>query len=80
MPRYYFHLHEHGSRRLRDEQGLALPDPEAAWYQAVRSARELLRADVQLGCSWEGQAVEIEDEKGLPVGHIPLQEIVQFSV
>ena len=40
MPRYYFHVARDGGR-LQDEEGLALPDAEAAWYQAVRSAREL---------------------------------------
>ncbi len=65
---------------MQDENGLALPDAEAAWYQAVRSGRELLRADLELGCSWEAQAVAIEDERGVPVAQIPLQEIVQFSL
>ncbi|MEA3062604.1 MAG: hypothetical protein QOJ94_2385, partial [Sphingomonadales bacterium] len=40
MPRFYFHLHGRQDH-LTDEQGLVLPDAEAAWYQAVRSAREI---------------------------------------
>ena len=79
MPRFYFHFHGAGTQ-LRDEDGLALPDAEAAWYQAVRSARELIGADRRLGCSWTGQAVAIEDEKGLPVAEIPLSEIATYAV
>jgi hypothetical protein len=79
MPRYYFHLTSRGDR-LRDEEGLPLPDGEAAWYQAVRSARELLRADLHLGCSWEDQAVEIEDERGRQVDRLPLADIVRYTI
>ena len=79
MPRYYFHLRDQGSR-LTDEDGVSLPDAEAAWYQAVRSARELIRADLQLGCKWDGKAVEIQDERGAPVAQIPLQEIATYAM
>jgi hypothetical protein len=79
MPRYYFHLQTRGDR-LRDEQGLALPDAEAAWYQAVRSARDFLHADLELGCSFEGQIVEIEDELGAPVAELPLCEIASYAL
>jgi hypothetical protein len=79
MPRYYFHLHDHGSK-LGDEQGMALPDAEAAWYQAIRSARELIKADLRLGCSWDAQTMEIEDDQGTAVCQVPLQEVARFSV
>jgi hypothetical protein len=79
MPRYYFHLH--GDReKLRDEEGLVLPDGEAAWYQAVRSAREVIRADVQLPCRYETLFIEIADERGAPVDHIPLRDIARYAM
>ncbi len=78
MPRFFFHFENRGVR-VRDEVGLALPDAEAAWYQAVRSARDLIRAEESLGCSWQEQAVEIEDEKGVRVDRVPLQEIARFA-
>ena len=78
MPRYFFHFENHGVR-VMDEVGLALPDAEAAWYQAVRSARDLIRAEQTLGCSFDHQVVEIEDERGLPVDRIPLEEIARFA-
>jgi hypothetical protein len=79
MPRFYFHLQDRDSR-VCDEIGLALPDAEAAWYQAVRSARDLIGAGLHLGCSWAGQSVEIEDEQGAPVWRVPLEEVVQYTL
>ena len=79
MPRYYFHLRDRADR-LRDEEGMALPDAEAAWYQAVRSARELVKADVHLGCAFEHKLVEIVDEEGDPVDTLPLKAIAEYSL
>lgn len=79
MPRYYFHLH--GQReKLRDDEGLVLPDCEAAWYQAVRSAREVIRADLQLGCDYDARFIEIADERGAPLDHIPLRDIARYAI
>lgn len=78
MPRFYFHVHGRQDR-LTDEQGLVLPDAEAAWYQAVRSAREIIRGDLHLGCRFEDQIIEIADERGAPVDHIPLLEIARYA-
>jgi len=79
MPRYYFHLHAPRDH-LIDETGVVLPDCEAAWYQAVRSAREVIRADLHLGLSFEEQAIEIVDEKGMPVEQIPLADIASYAL
>ena len=78
MPRYFFHFESHGVR-VRDEVGLALPDVEAAWYQAVRSARDLIRAEESIGCSWEEQSVEIEDDAGIRIERVPLLEIARYA-
>ena len=79
MPHYYFHLARDGGR-LRDEEGLALPDAEAAWYQAVRSARELIRGELALGTRWDSQAIEICDSEGAPVDRLPLADIVHYAL
>ncbi|HEX4736035.1 MAG TPA: hypothetical protein VH331_00580 [Allosphingosinicella sp.] len=79
MPRYYFHLNGPGTI-VTDEEGLVLPDREAAWYQAVRSAREMIRAELHLGTSWEGQAIEIADDDGAPVAQVPLAEIARYAI
>ena len=79
MPRFYFHL-AGDDGRLQDEEGLALPDAEAAWYQAVRSARELVRAELTLGGRWDRQAIEICDEVGAPVDQVALADIVHYAL
>jgi hypothetical protein len=63
-----------------DEEGVVLPDREAAWYQAVRSAREMIRAELHLGTSWEGQAIEIADDDGTSVAQVPLAEIARYAI
>ena len=78
MPRFFFHFENHGVR-VRDEQGLALPDQEAAWYHAVRNARDLIRAEAAMGVAWADQWVQIEDEAGFPVDRIPLDEIARYA-
>ena len=79
MPRFYFHLDDAGYQ-LKDEEGMALPDAEAAWYQAVRSARELIRGELALGTRWDHQAIEIFDEGGAPVDHVALSDIVHYAL
>jgi len=79
MPRYFFHLNGPGTD-LRDEEGVVLPDPEAAWYQAVRSAREMIRAELHLGTSWEGQSIEIADDSGARLDDVPLVEIARYAI
>ena len=73
MPRFYFHVHD-GAHHLKDEEGVSLPDAEAAWYQAVRSARELIRLELKPG-GGSARYVEIEDELGKPVTRLPFEEV-----
>jgi hypothetical protein len=79
MPHYYFHLSREGGQ-LQDEEGLKLPDAEAAWYQAVRSARELIRGELALGTRWDSQAIEIFDERGARVDQVALADIVHYAL
>ncbi|HEX8125260.1 MAG TPA: hypothetical protein VF548_06735 [Allosphingosinicella sp.] len=79
MPHYYFHLAREGAR-LQDEEGLKLPDAEAAWYQAVRSARELIRGELALGTRWDRQAIEICDERGCRLDQVALSDIVHYAL
>ena len=77
MPRFYFHLTD-AAGRLDDPEGMELPDAEAAWFQAVRSVRELMRADLCLGSSWQEKRVHIEDENGHAVQQIPFVEVAAY--
>jgi hypothetical protein len=55
---------------------MILPDVEAAWYQGVRTARELIRECIDGGSLQPGQRFEIEDEEGQPVLAVPFEEVV----
>ena len=78
MPRYFIHL-DCPECRLEDGEGAALPDPEAAWYHAVRSLRTRLGGAESRARRWERGSIEIVDEGGLPVDRIPMIEIVRFD-
>jgi hypothetical protein len=78
MPRFFFHVENDGVQ-VKDEIGLALPDEEAAWFQAVRSGRDLIRAGALIGGEWGRHWVRIEDESGIPVDCIPLAQIACFA-
>ncbi len=79
MPRFYFHF-EDGNCRRRDADGMILPDAEAAWYQAVRSARDLFGEDLLRGDVHPGLRVEIEDEEGRPVLDLPIEEVARSAL
>jgi len=74
MPHFYFHL-QNGKGRLEDRRGVALPDAEAAWYQAYRSARELLADDTRARYEWAQHWLEVEDDRGRSVWTVPVVEI-----
>ena len=78
MPHFFFHL-QNAKGRLEDRRGVSLPDAEAAWYQAYRSARDLLAADGRDRRQWGEHSVEVEDERGSHVWTMPLAEIVELT-
>lgn len=75
MPRFYFHFQD-GPARLTDQEGMTLPDAEAAWYQGVRSAREITLdgSDLRPGC-W----IRVEDETGEPVWEVPFEDLIRVG-
>lgn len=78
MPHFFFHL-QHGKARTEDRSGVALPDAEAAWYQAYRNARDLILAEGPEGRPWGGETLEVVDERGGPVWTMPLSEIAELT-
>ncbi len=78
MPRYYFHFDD-GCSRKPDPEGIILPDAEAAWYQGVRNALEVIQAQFGSGAVTPGQRVEIEDEEGQPVWAVAFEEVAGLA-
>lgn len=79
MPRFYFHYQD-GVQHRADPEGMVLPDAEAAWYQAVRSAREIINRDMLSGSLRPGQCLEIADETGLRINAVPFDEVVGVAL
>lgn len=78
MPTYYFHFSDGCERRV-DPEGMKLPDEEAAWYHAVRSARDIIRACPVGGAIVPGSRFEIEDEEGVPVLALPFEDVARLG-
>ena len=78
MPRFYFHFRQ-GDCRTSDSEGMILPDSEAAWFQAVRSARELFGEALLEGEAGPGVRVEIEDEEGTPILDLALDQVAHVA-
>ena len=49
-------------------------------YHAVRSAREIINRDLQLGALRPGQYVQIADEAGQRINAVPLEEVVGVAL
>ena len=79
MPRFYFHFDDGNSRRP-DAEGMILPDAEAAWYQGVRNAMDIIHAQFGNGDLAPGQRFEIEDEEGQPIWAVPFEEVVGLAI
>jgi hypothetical protein len=65
MPRFYFHVYN--DIVAIDEEGLELPDLEAARAQALESARELVCEGIHKGQLNLDHRIEVEDEDHKPV-------------
>ncbi len=79
MPRYFFHFQD-GAARLEDREGMRLPDPEAAWYHGVRSARDVIEVERRSGLLRRDCQVEVVDEEGDQIWAVPFDEVVELTV
>ncbi|MFN3945925.1 MAG: DUF6894 family protein [Allosphingosinicella sp.] len=79
MPRFYFHLQHEQQGCRTDEEGSDLPDEEAAWYHAFRSARDLIVARIDEAFEAADHSIQVEDEVGREVLSLPLIEVVELT-
>jgi hypothetical protein len=68
MARYYFDIFD--DQVASDEEGLDLPDTEAAMAAALAGAREMACEEIRKGCLHLGHRVEICDESRRVIGTI----------
>ena len=73
--RYYFHLRESGSYVV-DDEGLELADLDAVLAAAIEGARSVIAADAMEGKLPLRSSVEVDDESGQRVLHLPFRDAV----
>ena len=78
MPRFYFRVCN-GTGFVQDEEGQELPDIEAARLAAVRSARDIMSADVQRGILDLSSFIEVEDTGGALVLSLTFSQALDLT-
>jgi hypothetical protein len=63
MPRYFFDVHD-PRITLKDDDGMELPDLDAACREATIAAAEMIKSHVP--CEHAELALEVRDENGTP--------------
>src|SRR5215210_1876680 len=75
MPRFFFHVRSKGHCRSYDEDGLDFPCVKTACSEALRAAQHLISVFAARGQDPRDHAIEIENEAGEIVFHLPFSEI-----
>jgi Tfp pilus assembly ATPase PilU len=75
MPRFFIHIRSNGHCRSYDEDGLYFPNVEAACKEVLRAAQDLISVFAARDQDPRDHAVEIENEAGEVVLHLPFSEI-----
>ena len=71
MPRYFFHIRD-GENIIPDEEGLELPDNEAAGVEARRSAVEMLADAQRDSTDISHQVIEVTTADGVVIARVEL--------
>jgi hypothetical protein len=77
MPRYYFHVLEHG-RFSEDDHGVTLANAIDARREAAQAAREILSEKVALGEHIDGQVFVVCDDDGVPLFELPFKDVLNL--
>ena len=77
MPRFFLHYREPDDL-IADEEGLELPDLNAARREAARAGRDILAEKVQLQQELNHDAIEIADESGRVLETIALKDLIKL--
>ena len=74
MPRFYLHMRN--DRTVEDREGLILEDADAARLEAIRSARDILAAEIRTGRLDLAGEIEVADENGQPILTVPFRQAI----
>ena len=75
MPRYFFHL-KGPDIHVPDPDGADFANADEAWEAARRTARALMRTEVEMEAEWLTCRFEIRDEGGEIVFDLPFSEVL----
>jgi hypothetical protein len=75
MPHFYFHV-VNGHGETRDEEGVELPDLEAARHQALSGIRSILREELARGYLDFGGRIHITDDDDRTLLEVPFRTAV----
>ena len=77
MPRYFFHVHD--DIEALDEEGLELPDAEAALNGARDAARQLAAEQVTQGKLHLDHRIEVANDAGEVIATIAFRDCVEIE-
>jgi hypothetical protein len=77
MPRFFFHIFDEAV--FEDEDGLELPDAEAARIAALAGARAMMCDQLTNGRLILHHRIEVEDEHGATVLILPFADAVEIE-
>jgi hypothetical protein len=78
MPRYFFHFPK--PYEAIDEEGLDLPDEQAALKEAVAAARELVAEAIKAGRNLTPKQIVVADATGREVAAVNLKDMLPASL
>jgi hypothetical protein len=81
MPLFFLHMRSEDlvEDGVEDREGLFLEDAEAARREAIRSARDILCAELRKGRLSLGGQIEVADQYGQPILTVPFRETVRID-
>jgi hypothetical protein len=77
MPLFFLHMRKEDL--VEDKEGLFLEDAEAARREAIRSARDILCAELRKGHLRLDGEIEVADEFGQPILTVPFSQAVSIE-
>ncbi len=77
MPRYFFHIYD--DVIAHDEEGVELPNEEAARLQALIGARDIIAAQVKHGYFVRSHWIDVTDESGEALFTLTFAEAVDIK-
>jgi hypothetical protein len=77
MPRFYLHLAD--GYCVCDEEGMMLPNVEAAREEALKSARDVMSDQVKQGFLTLRDRIEIVGEDGEPAATVAFRDAIRID-